>query len=258
MILLWKIVKCFCCDVPKQFRTLPADFGHPWPIFNFFVISKKARFRYTFGIRISIFESCEFYHYFGHYNGKFILDILNKNQITIKIVCTMRNVTKSIPPKKCFFWNDKKLKIGRGWPKSAGRVLNRFGTSQQKHLTPFHNKIMLLSSILKKYRRPKGGWLFLDSTVALCSMRAVSSLQGSSQIVKEHLNFHVKSKFISTWWMHARNARFSQHHTEANFTKSGRVSGGARFPRTRVRARSWNGIFNKSRCFSTSWSSQQL
>ena len=91
------------------------------------------------------------------YNGKFILDILNKNQITIKIVCTMRDLTKSIP--------SKKSKIGRGWPKSAGRVLNRFGTSQQKHLTPFHNKIMLLSSILKKYRRPKGGWLFPDRTV---------------------------------------------------------------------------------------------
>ena len=43
------------------------------------------------------------------YNGKFVLDILNKNQITIKIVCTMQNVTKSIPPKKCFFWNDKKI-----------------------------------------------------------------------------------------------------------------------------------------------------
>ena len=67
MILLWKGVKCFCCDVPKRFRTLPADFGHPRPIFNFFVISKKALFRwYTFGLRISIFESCEFYHYFGH------------------------------------------------------------------------------------------------------------------------------------------------------------------------------------------------
>ena len=49
----------------------------------------------------------------------------------------------------------KKLKIGRGWPKSAGRVLNRFGTSQQKHSTPFHNKIMLLSSILKKISRTK-------------------------------------------------------------------------------------------------------
>merc|ERR1712243_465369 len=31
------------------------------------------------------------------YDGKFILDILNKNEITIKIVCTMRNVTKVYP-----------------------------------------------------------------------------------------------------------------------------------------------------------------
>ena len=92
------------------------------------------------------------------YNGKFILDILNKNQITIKIVCTMRNVTKSIPPKKCFFFEmTKQLKIGRGWPKSAERVLNRFGTSQQKHLTHFHSKIMLLSSILKKISPTKRG-----------------------------------------------------------------------------------------------------
>ena len=90
-------------------------------------------------------------------NGKFILDIFNKNQITIKIVCTIRNVTKSIPPKKCFFWNDKKLKIGRGWPKSAGRFLNCFGTSQQKHLKPFHDKIMLRSSILKKISPTKRG-----------------------------------------------------------------------------------------------------
>ena len=44
-----------------------ADFGHPRPIFNFFVISKKALFRwYTFGLRIFIFESCAFYQYFGH------------------------------------------------------------------------------------------------------------------------------------------------------------------------------------------------
>ena len=65
---------------------------------------------------------------------------------------------KSIPPKKCFFFETtEKLKIGRGWPKSAGRFLNRFGTSQQKHLTPFYNKTMLLSSILKKYRQPKEG-----------------------------------------------------------------------------------------------------
>ena len=45
--------------------------------------------------------------------------------------------------------------------------------------------------------------------------------------------------------MHARYARFSQPHTEANFTKSGRTSGGARFPR----ARSWNGIFKKVDAF---------
>ena len=80
-----------------------------------------------------------------------------ENQITIKIVCTMRNVTKSIPPKKCFFEMTKKLKIGRGWPKSARRVMNCFGTSQQNHLTPFHNKIMLRSSILKKISPTKRG-----------------------------------------------------------------------------------------------------
>ena len=36
-------------------------------------------------------------------NGKLILDIFNKNQITIKIVSNIRNMTKS------FFWNDKKI-----------------------------------------------------------------------------------------------------------------------------------------------------
>ena len=59
------------------------------------------------------------------YNGKCILDIFNKNQITIKIVCTMQNLTESIPPKKHFFWKAKKIenrpgvaeigRNGRGW-----------------------------------------------------------------------------------------------------------------------------------------------
>ena len=43
------------------------------------------------------------------YNGEFILDIFNKNQITIKTICTMQNVTKSIPTKKHFFWKAKKI-----------------------------------------------------------------------------------------------------------------------------------------------------
>ena len=41
MILLWKGVKCFCCDVSKRFRTLPADFGHPRPISNFLSFQKS-------------------------------------------------------------------------------------------------------------------------------------------------------------------------------------------------------------------------
>ena len=51
--------------------------------------------------------------------------------------------------KKAFFETTKKLKIGRGWPKSAGTAPDRFWTSLQKHLTPFHKKISVRSSILK-------------------------------------------------------------------------------------------------------------
>ena len=75
-------------------------------------------------------------------------------------------LTKSTPQKKCFFWNGKKKsKIGRRWPGPAGTVRDGFRTPPQKHLTPFHKKIIVRSSILKKYLRPKGGGLFLDSTV---------------------------------------------------------------------------------------------
>jgi len=42
------------------------------------------------------------------------------------------------------------LKIGRGWPKSAGTIPDGFWTSLQKHLTPFHKKSLVRSSILKK------------------------------------------------------------------------------------------------------------
>ena len=57
---------------------------------------------------------------------------------------------KSIPQKNHFFERQKKLKIGRGWPKSAGTIPDGFWTSLQKHLTPFHKKILVRSSILKK------------------------------------------------------------------------------------------------------------
>ena len=80
---LWKGVKCFCSDVQKPSATLPDDFGHPRPIFNFFVISKKALFRwYTFGLRISYLRVVNFaiLDMFFIYNGKFILDILNGRQ----------------------------------------------------------------------------------------------------------------------------------------------------------------------------------
>ena len=134
---------------PRPFRTISATPSR----FSIFLSFQKKHF---FGGIILASESSylrvlnftTILGMFFIYNGKCILDIFNKNQITIKIVCTGRNVTKRIPPKKCFFWNDKKLKIDRGWPKSAGRVLNRFRTSQQKHLGSFHNKTMLLSSIL--------------------------------------------------------------------------------------------------------------
>lgn len=38
----------------------------------------------------------------------------------------------------------KKKFLQGGWPKYAGRALNRFETLQHKHLTPFHDKIMIL------------------------------------------------------------------------------------------------------------------
>ena len=164
MILLCKDVKCFFCDVPKRFRTLPADFGHPRPIFNFFVISKKKHF---FGGILLASESpylrvvnfTTILGMFFIYNGKCILKIFNKNQITIKIICTMQNLTESIPPKKHFFERQKKLKIGRGWPMSAGTVADGFWTSLQKHLTPFHKKILVRSSILKNILASDSGWV---------------------------------------------------------------------------------------------------
>ena len=88
------------------------------------------------------------------YNGKFILDILNKNQITIKIVCTMRNVTKSIPPKKCFFWNDKKIE---NRPEGFWIVLGHHNRNI------WHLSITKSCSIhwfWKTYCRPKGGGYF--------------------------------------------------------------------------------------------------
>ena len=48
-IFLWKGVKYFCSDVQNPSGIVPADFGHPRPIFNFFCLSKKVIFLwYTF------------------------------------------------------------------------------------------------------------------------------------------------------------------------------------------------------------------
>ena len=63
--------------------------------------------------------------------------------------------------KTTFFERQKKLKIGRGWPMSAGTVADGFWTSLQKHLTPFHKKISVRSSILKKI-------LASDSGAVIC------------------------------------------------------------------------------------------
>ena len=68
-------------------------------------------------------------------------------------------LTKGVPQKKCFFGNGKKLKFGRRWPEPAGTVRDGFRTPPQKHLTPFHKKIMVRSSILKKISSTKRGWV---------------------------------------------------------------------------------------------------
>ena len=104
----------------------------------------------------------------------------------------MRNVTKSIP-KRCFFEMTKKLKNGRGGLQSARSVLNRFGISQQKHLKSFHNKIMLLSSILKKISPTKRGWLFLDSTVTK-NIHSLHRWRYTLLVIKELSNclFHIE------------------------------------------------------------------
>ena len=52
---------------------------------------------------------------------------------------------------------DKNLKFGRRWPEPAGTVRDGFRTPPQKHLTPFHKKIMVRSSILKKISSTKRG-----------------------------------------------------------------------------------------------------
>ena len=68
----------------------------------------------------------------------------------------MAILTKSIAPKKSFFWNQKKkMKIGQRWP--AGTVRNGFRTPPLKYLTPFHKKIIVRSWILKKISSTKRG-----------------------------------------------------------------------------------------------------
>ena len=62
--------------------------------------------------------------------------------------------------KSVFFGREKILKFGRKCPEPAGMVLNPFWTPQQKHLTPFHKKIMLRSSILEKISPTKRGGYF--------------------------------------------------------------------------------------------------
>ena len=42
---------------------------------------------------------------------------------------------------------------------SAGTVADGFWTSLQKHLTPFHKKILVRSSILKKILASDSGWV---------------------------------------------------------------------------------------------------
>ena len=59
--------------------------------------------------------------------------------------------------KSAFFEMEKKLKIGRRWPEPSGTVRDGFRTPPQKHLTPFHKKIMVRSSILKKISSTKRG-----------------------------------------------------------------------------------------------------
>ena len=73
-----------------------------------------------------------------------------------------RILVKSIPLRKSFFWmHKKKLKFGQNRPKCSWIFL----VHQQKSVTPFHNKIMVHSWILKKYCRPKPYPLFPDITV---------------------------------------------------------------------------------------------
>ena len=97
--------------------------------------------------------------------------------------------------KSAFFEMTKKLKIGRGWPKSAGRVLNRFGTSQQKHSTPFHNKIMLLSSILKKISPTKRGVVISGQHGRVNNVSSLRQNRMFSFFVREGKNFILADKF---------------------------------------------------------------
>ena len=50
------------------------------------------------------------------------IPFINGDFRKFQIICTMVILTKSIPQKKCFFLNGKKLKIGRRWPEPAGTV----------------------------------------------------------------------------------------------------------------------------------------
>ena len=117
MILLWKGVKCFCCDAPKRFRILPTDFGHPQSISNSFCHLKKALFRwYTFGHIPHSTDGFDSYFILSKISKiNFPLQIKNMSKIVVKFT-TLKygdSEAKRIPPKKAFFETTKKMKIGR-------------------------------------------------------------------------------------------------------------------------------------------------
>ena len=138
---------------PKAF---PDSSGHLRPIFNFFPFQKK---RFFCGILFSsespYLRAVKFNTILGLfliYNGKLDLAILNKESNHGQNGLYYCDLTKVYHRKSAF------LEMEKNW-KSAGTVREGFRTPPQKHLTPFHKKIMVRSSILKKISSTKRGWV---------------------------------------------------------------------------------------------------
>ena len=104
----------------------------------------------------------------------------------------------------------KKLKISRMWPEPAGTVRNGFRTPPLKHLTPFHKKIMVRSSILKKISSTKRGWVISGQHGSVTMKKILDQ--------REVHNYKRKLYIILVW---TPLPMFFQYHIIQNCIKDG-------------------------------------